>query len=305
MGPDTAAADSFVLEPKVEWASSHTDSLQMDVEVIFDSVPVPPGFKWIPANQKKDPEARVKFLAPGEYKIRLKITGPDLLNPVVEYKQLEIVPRIRRPSVDSFPEIIGPQEGLVGEYLVFSCKGQDVNFWYWKFGDGKHHDREELEQVVYAYDKEGVYTVRLKTNLSEQWVYHRVHIKPTWNVDSIPEFVDSAALIQDWLRIHLQRIADTEVDDPDNYYKEKKLIERTYLSARLKPIPVYVNDAEIPTDFDSYCQRIHMLEGELQIQSVYFQWDGDSTYQRIKELMVTQKRKHELEALGEEMSAPN
>lgn len=300
MGHDVEHMDSFILEPRVIWVPNDSNSLNMDVVVVYDTVPVQTGPRWILTNHLVDSVARVKFMTPGEYKIRLKLTSPEASEPVVLFKQIEIMPRRSRPPVDSFPEIIGPKEGLVGEDLVFTCKGRDVEFWYWKFGDGKHHDREDLGQVVYAYEKEGTYTVRLKTNLSEDWITHKVKINPTWNVDSIPEFIDSTLIIQNWLKIHLQRIADTPFDDPDNFYKEKKLIENSYLSSRLKPIPVFVNEEELPTDFDAYCQQIHMLGGQLEILGVTFSWDGDSTYQRIKVLNVSQKRVRQLVEAEEE-----
>lgn len=293
MAPDSCNPRIDVLVD-YDWESGEADSLGHRFALRYDSVPSPAAFTWGATFSVKDSVARVRFPRPGRYKLRLALRVPYRSEPYIKNEEIEIVP-VRKPSPDdTLVKIIGPTTGLVGEELIFSATGNRANFWYWKFGDEKHED-ESRSQVTYTYGDEGVYEITLKTDNPDAWFSHKVEIFPTWNVDSIvvDEIDTSGALTARYkmdIRAKLQAISNTGASDTERFYALKNKIERYYLSDRYKPVEVWINDDTEPVDFDSYCQRIHFLEGQLIIDEVSFEWDGDSTRRRLRSLAIKQRQ---------------
>jgi hypothetical protein len=281
------------IEVDFDWKSGTEDSLGHRFGLRYDTLPAVAGYNWAPTFKVNDSVANVRFPRAGRYKLRLSLKSPYRKSPFIENREIEIVP-VRAPSPDdTVVRIIGPQTGLVGEELIFSATGNRANFWYWKFGDNKHQD-DSRSQVTYTYSEEGTYEVTLKTDNPDAWFSHRVEISPTWNVDSIVvEDIDTSGAITSRykmdIRSKLQAISNTAASDTKQFYELKTKIERYYLSERYKPVDVWVNDDPDPVDFDSYCQRIHFLEGQLVIEEVNFEWDGDSTRRRLRSLAIKQK----------------
>lgn len=282
------------IKAKLDWGAGEENDLGISLGIKYDSLDPEPVIAWNETFTAVDTSVLVKFPQAGRYRLRLQLL--DTLDQV-EYqreREIEIISAVVPSPLDTVVRIIGPHKGLVGEELLFSSTGSKVNFWYWKFGDGKNQD-DDREQVVYTYHKEGKYEVRLKTDYPDAWHSHWVEISPTWNADSLPvEEIDSTFYeieqLELDLRRRLQAIANTPASQPEGFYKNKDFIERNYLSEPHKPIDVWVNEEEEAIDFESYCQRIHFLEGELVIDEVTFEWAGDGSSHRIRSLNITQRK---------------
>lgn len=282
----------YRLVSRLVWEEGEKKELGFKPVVHYDTLPPRTRFGWRSVAQVSDSVVKIQFPRPGAYRFKLTLVDTLTQDTLMDEALVQVV---RATSVfprDTAVKIVGPTKGLVGEELVFSATGSKVNFWYWKFGDGKNQDATQ-PQVLYSFSQEGRWEVTLKTDNPDRWFSHWVEISPTWNADSLPvEAVDTTAdLIPRYqldLRRRLQAIANTSTSDFDRFYTLKDHIQRNYLSERLGTIDVWVNKEEEPVDFDSYCQRIHFLEGDVKIKSVRFDWDGDSTRRKISTLYVQQ-----------------
>lgn len=284
--------DEKRLVAKLDWKASEKNELGIGLDVTYDSLQVEQEYGWQNVVAVSDSFAKVKFPNAGRYRFRLTVSDEQQRQAYMRERLVEIVPETVVLPEDTIVKIVGPTKGLVGEELVFSATGRNVNFWYWKFGDDRNQDANQ-PQVVYSYNQEGKYQVSLKTDNPDRWFSHWVEISPAWNADSIPvEITDTTnsliARYQLDLRATLQAISETPTADRTQFYTLKSKIKRAYLSEHLPVINVWVNEDQTPIDFDSYCQRIHFLEGRLEIDKVTFSWEGDSTYRRIRELYVQQ-----------------
>jgi hypothetical protein len=279
---------------RLEWEDGEDSALGFKPIVRYDTLPPRLEYGWRSVIAVTDSAIKVRFPIPGRYRFKLTLQDTVLKQTYSAESLVEIVPATASFPEDTVVKIVGPTKGLVGEELIFSATGSKANFWYWKFGDGRNQDANQ-PQVLYSFSDAGRWEVTLKTDNPDQWVSHWVEIMPTWNADSIAvEVVDTSGNVipryQLDLRRRFQAIANTDAADSDRFYYLKSLIERNYLSDQVSPIYVWINSDKTPIDFDSYCQRIHFLEGELMVEKVEFKWDGDSTRRRIGSLYVQQRR---------------
>jgi hypothetical protein len=283
------------LRARLDWGAGEPDSLGIQMMVRYDTLEPQPGNDWVPVISVQDTAPKVIFPKAGRYRFKVELidTTCDSLV-MVQEKLIEVVPAPKENPRDTIVRIIGPSRGRVGEELVFSATGSKVNFWYWKFGDGKHQD-DDRPLVVYRYSQKGKYKVQLKTDNPDQWFTHWVEIFPKFDLDSIPDVpIDSSAYWKNRyeldIKSKLQAIANARPDQTEIFYRYKELIERNYLSLEARPIKVMVNEEPEAVDFDSYCQRIHFLEGNLIIEDVAIRWDGDSTRRRVYSLAIQQRQ---------------
>ncbi len=289
--PDTCEVR---LAARLDWEGGEENPLGLKLDVKYDSLEPSTRYGWQNVFAVSDSVAHIKFSAAGRYRFKLKLEDMRSKRSFVQESTVEIVPETDHFPEDTVVKIVGPTKGLVGEELVFSATGSTANFWYWKFGDDRNQDANQ-PQVVYSYSQEGKWEVTLKTDNPDRWFSHWVEIFPTWNADSIPvEVVDTSSDVipryQLDLKNKFQEIANTSTANRARFYDLRNAIHRNYLSDRQQTIYVWVNDDKEPVDFDSYCQRIHFLEGDLVIEKVTFAWDGDSTRHRIRELSIQQRR---------------
>jgi hypothetical protein len=294
--PLPANASHKRLDARLDWGAGAENPLGLKLDVKYDSLDPLTEYAWQNVVAVTDSVVKVKFPEPGRYRLKLMLQDTLHHQAYVEEAQVEIVPATVHFPNDTLVKIVGPTKGLVGEELIFSSTGSTVNFWYWKFGDGKNQDANQ-PQVVYSFNQKGKYIVTLKTDNPDSTFSHEVEIFPTWNADSVelevPDTINIIPIYQLDLKRRLQEIANTTTAESERFYTLKKAIQRDYLSDRWGAVNVWINKEKEPVDFDSYCQRIHFLEGKTVIEKVTFEWDGDSTGHRIRELWVQQKKMNE------------
>jgi len=195
-----------------------------------------------------------KFPEPGRYRITLKLNEA-----FKEDKFIDVVQTDQKNAVDSLVQIHGPEVGYLGEELVFSSYGPGLESWFWEFGETGNIDAYE-GQVVYVYRDTGVYTVKLKTNVSEYPVKHRIRILSLFEALEESDPVDSLELLHNDIRRRFQSIANSSIDDKSTFYENIKYLERTYTCGSGETVVVVVNGDKY-NDLYSYCQGLHSLEG--------------------------------------------
>jgi hypothetical protein len=196
-----------------------------------------------------------RFKERGKYMVTLELDGKYKMS-----KFIDVILTPRRTASDSLAQIVGPELGYVGEQLIFSSYGPGVESWFWEFGETGNVDAYE-GQVVYIYREPGIYTVRLKTNISEYPVEHRVEILSLFEAIEESEPVDSFDVVQNDIRQRLQSIADANFGDKGSFYDNIKYIEKAYTCGDGERVVVVVNGKKY-NDLYSYCQGLHMLEGK-------------------------------------------
>lgn len=280
-----------ILKSRVEWKSVDTSATGLGIEIHFDTLPARNRILWRKARESHDRQVTVRFRAKGRYGIKLMLVDTLRGDTLVKEQFVDIVAAMPKYPGDTMVKIIGPSTGYVGEELVFSATGTHLQYWNWEFGDVGSQTSNQ-PQVVHSYESEGKYVVRFSTTNPDRVLEHTVEIFPTWNADSIaadtmgpPEDLTEryAREIKNWL----QEIANTSTAATDRFYQLKDIIKQGYLSNRMRTVYVWVNEDD-PVDFDSYCQQIHWLRGELVIEKVDFDWVGDSTLRRVGALRIQQ-----------------
>ena len=188
----------------------------------------------------------------GKYMVTLAVDSNYKIS-----KYIDVVTLDNNSVNDSISKIKGPDFGFVGEELVFSSDSPGVNSWFWEFGETGTVDAYE-RQVVYVYEKEGIYEVKLKTNTSQYPVSHQIIISNVF--DDVPP-VDSLSLVQEDIKEKLQIIADASSTDKKSYYDSLKHIEDSYTCNDADEVVVVINETKY-NDLYSYCQGLHYLQGK-------------------------------------------
>lgn len=194
------------------------------------------------------------FEEKGKYMVTLVLDDKYEVN-----KFIDVVETDLKGPLDSLVEISGPELGYVGEELIFSSYGPGLESWFWEFGETGYVDAYE-GQVVYVYRDTGTYTVRLKTNISEYPVDHKIKVLSLFEAIDESDPVDSLQLIHNDIRKRLQSIADGRIDDKSSFYDNIKYLERVYTCGNGERVVIVVN-GEKYNDLYSYCQGLHSLEG--------------------------------------------
>lgn len=195
-----------------------------------------------------------RFSEPGRYMITLKLDETYKLD-----KFIDVVQADQKNAVDSLVQINGPEVGYIGEELVFSSYGPGLESWFWEFGETGNIDAYE-GQVVYVYRDTGIYTVKLKTNVSEYPVKHRIKILSLFEALEESDPVDSLELLHNDIKRRFQSIANSSIDDKSTFYENVKYLERTYTCGNGETVVIVVNGDKY-NDLYSYCQGLHSLEG--------------------------------------------
>lgn len=195
-----------------------------------------------------------KFSEAGKYRITLKLNERYF-----EDKFIDIVQADQKTAIDSLVSINGPEIGYLGEELVFSSYGPGMESWFWEFGETGNIDAYE-GQVVYVYRDTGVYTVKLKTNVSEYPVKHRIKILSLFEAIDESDPVDSLELLHTDIKRRFQAIANSSIGTKSTFYENVKYLERTYTCGEGETVVVVVNGDKY-NDLYSYCQGLHSLEG--------------------------------------------
>lgn len=197
---------------------------------------------------------KYRFREAGKYMVTLELDSKYKTSKFIDIVQTSI----KRPE-DSLVKINGPEIGYIGEELIFSSYGPGMESWFWEFGETGNIDAYE-GQVVYVYREPGVYTVRLKTNISEYPVDHKIEILSLFEAIDESDPVDSLGLIHNDIRKRLQAIANGSVDNKSSFYDNVKYLEKAYTCGKGEVVVVVVNGKKY-NDFYSYCQGLHTLEG--------------------------------------------
>lgn len=195
-----------------------------------------------------------EFSEEGRYLITLKLDATFKKN-----KYIDVVQADKKGAIDSLVQINGPEIGYIGEELVFSSYGPGLESWFWEFGETGNIDAYE-GQVVYVYRDTGVYTVKLKTNVSEYPVKHRIRVMSLFEPIDESDPVDSLELLRNDIRRRFQSIANSSIDNKTTFYENVKYLERTYTCGNGETVVVVVNGDKY-NDLYSYCQGLHSLEG--------------------------------------------
>ncbi len=196
---------------------------------------------------------RYAYSEPGKYLITMNVGKTHQVS-----KYLKIVEGNTVSGIDSIPKIYGLDEGYQGEELVFSADGAGVDTWYWEFGETGIVDAYE-HQVIYKYNNPGTYQIKLMTNTTQYPVYHTIKILPKFEKVDATTVVDSLALVQDDIKEHLQAIANTDVSNQRQYYRNLNYIKNKYLCGDASNVIIVVNKVKY-NDFHSYCQGLHFLK---------------------------------------------
>ena len=199
-------------------------------------------------------EVEYKFREPGRYRVTLKLDAT-----YQQDKFIDVVQADQKGAIDSLVNINGPEVGYIGEELVFSSYGPGLESWFWEFGETGNIDAYE-GQVVYVYRDTGVYTVKLKTNISEYPVKHKIKIMSLFEAIDESDPVDSLELLHNDIRRRFQSIANSSIDNKSTFYENIKYLERTYTCGDGETVVVVVNGDKY-NDLYSYCQGLHSLEG--------------------------------------------
>ncbi len=190
----------------------------------------------------------------GKYMVTLKLDAKYEMT-----KFIDVVETDDKGPLDSLVNIIGPELGYIGEELVFSSYGPGLESWFWEFGETGNIDAYE-GQVVYVYRDTGVYTVKLKTNISEYPVKHKIKILSLFEAIDESDPVDSLQLLHNDIRERFQSIANGSIGNKNSFYDNVKYLERVYTCGNGETVVIVVNGKKY-NDLYSYCQGLHSLEG--------------------------------------------
>ena len=92
--------------------------------------------------------------------------------------------------------------------------------------------------------------------------------------------------LTDDLKKHLQSIANTEVGDRNNFYKQLNYIKQRYICHNLNEVVVVINQNKY-NDLYSYCQGLHYLEAKKK-QKVNITKVEIDTFNCVKRINVSQ-----------------
>ena len=190
----------------------------------------------------------------GKYMVTLKLD-----NQYEQFKFIDVVKNEHKDPEDSLVQINGPELGYTGEELVFSSYGPGLESWFWEFGETGNVDAYE-GQVVYVYRDTGVYTVKLKTNISQYPVEHKIKILSLFEAIDESDPVDSLELLYNDIKRRFQAIANSSINNQSTFYENVRYLERTYTCGNGERVVIVVNGNKY-NDLYSYCQGLHSLEG--------------------------------------------
>ncbi len=229
----------------------------------------PESFEWEFGDGGDGRGDSVKYQYPEKGKYLVSLFLDDK---IVQEKVLKVRQIIKPSPRDTLVKIFGPVEGYVNTDLVFRAHGTGVGEWSWEFGEEPGLiSSENTAQVVHKYRDEGIYTIKVTTNLSEYPVKHQIKILPQFEViQEVTDTIDTLQLYADDIKKHLQAIADAPIYDSNTFFSEKNYIVEKYI-CDLEELVVVINSSTY-NDFLSYCQGIHHLyskaDESLSIQEV-------------------------------------
>jgi len=217
-----------------------------------------------------------------EYLVSLLLDGKEVVA-----RKIKIDDIIKPSAKDSIVKIYAQSEAFVGEEVIFRALGTGVNNWEWEFGESKGLvSSKNSGQVVHRYEKEGNYTVKVNTNISEYPIHHNIEILSLFEpfLEEEVEEVDTMQLYADDIKERLQLIADAKISDIGTFKKNLKYIQDKYLVG-IDSVLMVINGSRY-NDFISYCQGIHHLDSEFD-KSVTIQEVKIDTF-RVTRIEVTQ-----------------
>lgn len=228
----------------------------------------------------RDNNITYKYKEAGKYLVTLDVDKTYKIS-----KYIKVISSKEKQAIDSIPKLYGPDNGYVGEELVFSSEGPGIDTWYWEFGESGTVDGYD-QQTTYTYSNPGTYKVKLTTNTTEYPIYHKIIIYPQFEKVEDIVTVDSLSLAQHDIKKHLQAIANASVSDRNTFYKHLNYIKKRYLCNNYSDVVVVVNESKY-NDLYSYCQGLHYLDmknnHKVTINEVVL-----DTFNCIKKINVTQ-----------------
>lgn len=229
---------------------------------------------------QKNNKVTYTYKEAGRYLITLNVDKTHQIS-----KYIKVISSNEKQAIDSIPKLYGPEEGYVGEELVFSSEGPGIDTWYWEFGESGTVDGYE-QQIIYVYSEPGTYEVKLTTNTTEFPIYHKITIFPNFEKIENTVTVDSLSLAQDDIKKHLQAIANANVSDRNSFFRHLNYIQNRYICDNPTSVVVVVNDSKY-NDLFSYCQGLHYLDARKNQKMTINQVVLD-TFNCVKRINVTQ-----------------
>lgn len=211
-----------------------------------------------------------------------KQAGSYLVRLTVDDKYIRTFSVIVRPGPpvnlrDSVVQLYGPTTGYQNEKITFFATGGRSQSFAWRFGETGRIDSRD-QTAIYSYEKPGLYTVVLTTDVTKYPLKQTVLIRPGFRKFSPP--VDSMDLAGNDIRERLQAIANGEPFNRHYYYVLNRYLCRRDYAA------VQVNATKL-NDFYSYCMGLHFDRG-VRVDAVAI--DSDTMTRCIRRLNVTQHK---------------
>jgi hypothetical protein len=261
-------------------ASVFPRELTLD-EVLYyaDSTPHAESHVWdfgSLGNKSFKAKGTYKYRKPGPYTIRLSIN-----NKVVD--SFRII--VKAPEViyekNTAITIYAVSEAITGQSVHFQTLGSNNNIesCEWYFGETGKVGSHEAE-TFHAYYTPGIYTVKLKTNLSPEPIYHTIEIKKGYELSqaALPaEPAKGGNTPADNIKQYLQKIADGGFTPNYNYILNNFLCKNDHVPVITNGKPGY--------DFYRYCQSLQLNSGT-KIDNVAT--ESDPTTNCINKLTITQ-----------------
>lgn len=217
-------------------------------------------FKWefgIAAQPSTHARSRFTYEEGGRYLVTLTVDNVHKAEKVIR-----VVDRTPPTVYDTLVTIESANMAFVGEEVLFRAHGTGISEWFWKFGeiDG-FVDNNRMAQVAHIYSRPGIYRVEVTTNLSKYPVYHVIEILPPFEANVEEDAVDSLAVVANKIQKYLQLIANSPVTDLQTISEYRSKIAENYLIEDVSKVVVVIN-GERYNDFYSYCQGIHHLDSD-------------------------------------------
>ncbi|MFB9056266.1 PKD domain-containing protein [Mariniflexile ostreae] len=229
---------------------------------------------------RRNQNIKYKYKEPGKYLVTVNIDNTNKIS-----KYIKVISTKERNVIDSIPKLFGPDDGYVGEELVFTSQGPGIETWYWEFGETGSVDSYE-KQTVYVYTDPGVYNVKLTTNTTQYPLYHTIRIMSRFEKFEGMVTQDSLALAENDIKKHLQALADTDVSDRKTFNELFNYIKNTYTCGAANEVVVVINDNKY-NDLYSFCQGLHYLDSKRN-QKININKIELETFKCIKRINVTQ-----------------
>ncbi|NDV64665.1 PKD domain-containing protein [Bacteroides sp. 224] len=240
---------------RIVYASISSNDIVLGDSITFaDSTSRAKSWLWEFGNGNYSSEraGTYKFPETGRYQVRLKV------NDELEKTFLvQVRPKASEEYNEHLIHINAPSSAMQGEYILFSAEGNDRD-WRWEFGESSVIDSRE-KTPIYAYDKHGIFIVKLSTEKTQYPITHRIEIFPKYMEN---DSTDMMTMAGNDIKEKLQNIANGKSFNTNyNHILNKYLCKKP-------EVLVTVNNTK-RNDFYSYCQGLRLTGRGTTIEAVF------------------------------------